>query len=156
MLNGLTLNCVRLYKLLKQLQFKAPLVGLAIAFLMVSGCGKRKPPLPPLERVLKRVEISGFQRGDRVILSWKMPARNAQQGSILNISRADIYRLAEPLSSPLALSEEEFASRSTLVATLNIRDSDFGSKSLGYTDTLQFAGQAARLRYAIRFVNASG
>jgi fibronectin type 3 domain-containing protein len=85
-----------------------------------------------------------------------MPARNAPQGSVLNISRADVYRLAEPLLSPLTLSEEEFASRSTLVATLNIRDSDFGAKELSYADTLQFAGQAARLRYALRFVNASG
>jgi fibronectin type 3 domain-containing protein len=85
-----------------------------------------------------------------------MPARNASPGSVLHISRADIYRLAEPLSSPQALSEEEFASRSTLVATLNIRDTDFGAKELIFADTLQFAGQAARLRYAIRFVNASG
>jgi predicted phage tail protein len=120
------------------------------------SCGKRKPPLPPTERVIQRVEITGFQRGNQVILSWKMPARNASQNSLVNINRADIYRLAEPLSSPQGLSEEEFAARSTLVATLNIRESDFGLKTLNYTDTLQFAGQPARLRYAIRFVNASG
>jgi hypothetical protein len=125
---------------------------------MLTGlsCGKRKPPLPPKERVVQRVEITGFQRGNQVILSWKMPEKNAPQGSTMNISRADVYRLAEPLSSPQNLSEEEFATRSTLVATLNIRDSDFDSKTLSYTDTLQFAGQAARLRYAIRFVNAAG
>jgi hypothetical protein len=91
-----------------------------------------------------------------VILSWKMPLRNASAGSVLNISRADIYRLAEPLSSPLGLSEEEFASRSTLVSTLDVSNTDFGGKELQYIDTLQFAGQPARLRYAIRFVNASG
>jgi hypothetical protein len=85
-----------------------------------------------------------------------MPTKNAPQGSLLNINRADIYRLAEPLSSPANISEEEFAARSTLVATLNIRDSDFDAKALSYSDTLQFAGQPARLRYAIRFVNASG
>ena len=46
---------------------------------MLTGlsCGKRKPPLPPKERVLQNVEITGFQRGNQVILSWKMPARNA-------------------------------------------------------------------------------
>ncbi|HUR98752.1 MAG TPA: hypothetical protein VMZ26_11860 [Pyrinomonadaceae bacterium] len=125
---------------------------------MLTGlsCGKRKPPLPPVERVLQRVEITGFQRGSQVILSWTMPSKNASQGSLLNISRADIYRLAEPLTSPSNISEEEFASRSTLVASLNIRESDFGVKSLSYSDALQFAGQPARLRYAIRFVNASG
>jgi hypothetical protein len=101
------------------------------------------------------VEISGFQRGNRVILSWTMPEKNASTTSVMNINRADIYRLAEPLNSPSGLSEEEFANRSTLIASLNIRDSDFG-KPLNYTDTLEFAGQAARLRYAIRFVNAAG
>ena len=120
------------------------------------SCGKRKPPQPPRERVAQRVEITGFQRGNQVILSWKMPARNAPAGNTLNIKRADIYRLAEPLTSPQGLSEGEFASRATLVATLDIGADDFAMKTLNYADSLQFAGQAARLRYAIRFVNSSG
>lgn len=85
-----------------------------------------------------------------------MPEKNAPPGSSLHINRADIYRLAEPLDAPQSISEEEFASRSTLVATLNIRESDFSSQMLSYTDTLQFARQAARLRYAIRLVNDAG
>ena len=158
MLNSSTLNDIRLSKLLKHLQFKAPLACLTLAFLIggICGCGKRKPPLPPMERVVQRVDISALQRGDRVVLSWKMPARNAPTESILNISRADVYRLAEPLNSPLALSEEEFAGRSTLIASLKIEDSDFGLKPMAFTDKLEFAGQPVRLRYALRFVNASG
>jgi hypothetical protein len=156
MLNALSLNHIRLSIYFKHSVVKAPLALLALALLMSLSCGKRKPPLPPVERVAQRVEISGFQRGSQVILSWKMPARNAPDGSVLNIDRVDIYRLAEPLSSPLSLSEEEFASRSVLVATVSIKDSDFALKTMSYTDTLQFAGQAARLRYAIRFVNKSG
>src|SRR5215203_5255101 len=135
---------------------KAPLALIAVVLLIGLSCGKRKPPQPPEEKVAQRVEITGFQRGNQVVLSWTMPAKNAQKGSLLNIDRADVYRLAEPLSSPPTLSEEEFASRSTLVASLKIRDSDFEAKALSYSDTLQFAGQAARLRYAIRFVNSSG
>jgi hypothetical protein len=148
-----------LHNLSRRIKLPAPKAALAlIAVVLLTGlsCGKRKPPLPPRERVLQRVEISGFQRGNQVILSWKMPARNAPEGNTLNIKRADIYRLAEPLTSPQGLSEEEFAARSTLVATLNITDTDFGLKTLNYADALQFAGQAARLRYAIRFVNSSG
>ena len=147
------------YKLSTQLKLvtaKAPLALLTLALLMSLSCGKRKPPLPPTERVVQRVEISGFQRGSQVILSWTMPEKNAPAASSLHITRADIYRLAEPIGAPRAISEEEFASRSTLVATLNIRESDFGNKTLSYSDVLQFAGQAARLRYAIRLVNASG
>lgn len=120
------------------------------------GCGKRGLPVPPKEGVLQRVEISGFQRGNQIILSWKMPPRNAPKGKVTNISRADIYRLAEPLNAPLQISEEEFSNRSTLIAALSINDADFKAKELLYKDTLEFAGQAARLRYAIRFVNASG
>ena len=150
------LNGLRLSKFVKPIYAKAPIALLALAVLMTLGCGKRRAPQPPRERVLQRVEITGFQRGNQIVLSWRMPARNASKGSVLNISRADIYRLAEPQTSPLTLSEEEFASRSLLVASLSISDADFGLKPMTYTDTLQFAGQPARLRYALRFVNASG
>jgi hypothetical protein len=157
MLNFFTSRTLKHAHLLKHLSPLSIAVVLALAFIAFSSaCGKRKPPLPPIERVLQRVDISGFQRGDRVILSWKMPARNAPAGSILNINRADIYRLAEPLTSPLSLSEEEFASRSTLIAAVKITDNDFGLKTLSYTDQLEFAGQPVRLRYALRFVNSAG
>ena len=145
-----------LSKLLKRTIYKAPTALLALVLLSGLSCGKRRAPLPPVERVAQRVEASAFQRGNRVILSWKMPARNAPDGSVLNISRADVYRLAEPLDSPLTLSEEEFASRSVVVATIPIKETDFALNTLTYSDTLQFAGQAARLRYAVRLVNASG
>lgn len=141
---------------LKHLAVKAPLALLALAALCAAGCGKRGAPVPPRERVLQRVEISGFQRGSQVILSWKMPARNASTSSVLNISRADIYRLAEPVNSPLQISEEEFSSRSNLIATMPITSADFAMKTILYKDTLAFAAQPARLRYAIRFVNAAG
>lgn len=142
---------------LKRIAVKAGIAALALSVLSIAGaCGKRKPPLPPTERVLQRAEVGGFQRGNQVILNWKMPMANAPQGSVLHISRADVYRLTERLDAPQSLSEEEFASRSLIVATIPLTNSDFGGKTLQYTDTLQFAGQAARLRYAIRFVNASG
>ena len=156
MLNSSFLSQHTLSTLVKLQRSKAPLALIALVSLIGLSCGKRKPPLPPRERVAQRVEISGFQRGNQVILSWKMPARNAAEGNTLHINRADIYRLAEPLTSPQGLSEGEFASRSTLIATLDIGDDDFGMKTLNYADTLQFAGQAARLRYAIRFANSSG
>jgi hypothetical protein len=85
-----------------------------------------------------------------------MPARNASKGDILNISRIDIYRLVEPATSPLQLSEEEFANRSSLIAAIRVTDGDFGLQTLTHRDTLEFAGQPARIRYAIRLVNASG
>lgn len=126
-------------------------------FLLAVGCGKRGLPVPPGERVKQRVEISGFQRGNQVILSWQMPRRNAEKGNVQNIARIDVYRLAEPQTAPQRISEEEFANRSTLITVIPVTDADFGpNKRLQYKDTLQFAGQAARLRYAVRLVNGSG
>jgi fibronectin type 3 domain-containing protein len=103
------------------------------------------------------VEIAGFQRGNQVILSWRMPTRNAKKGNVQNIARVDIYRLAEPITAPHQISEEDFSNRATLITVMPIDDDDFGAnKTLQYKDVLQFAGQPARLIYAVRLVNASG
>ncbi|HEX8636564.1 MAG TPA: hypothetical protein VF692_00765, partial [Pyrinomonadaceae bacterium] len=74
----------------------------------------------------------------------------------MNINRADIYRLVEPVTSNLTLSEEEFANRANLIAAIPISEKDFALQRLSYDDILEFAGQPVRLRYALRFVNSSG
>ncbi|MEJ7860053.1 MAG: fibronectin type III domain-containing protein [Pyrinomonadaceae bacterium] len=135
---------------------KAHIVIICFAVFINLNCGKRKPPLPPFERVNQRVEIEGIQKGDKITLTWTMPPRNATGGSVLKIARADIYRLTEPLNEPLTLSEEEFAASNTLIGSLPISENDFAKKRLSYVDTLDFTGQPARLRYAVRFVNESG
>lgn len=135
---------------------KAALAFTFCALLIFIGCGKRKPPLSPIERVEQKATITAFQRGNQILISWRMPARNADDASLLNINRADIYRLVEPLESNLTLSEEEFASRSNLIATVPISEKGFEMQRLTYTDTLEFAGQPVRLRYALRFANSSG
>lgn len=124
--------------------------------LMVAACGKRGDPVPPRDRVSQKATISGFQRGNRIRIDWKMPQNNAGKGSILNIDRIDIYRLAEPVTSSQALSEAEFASRAQTIATLRINDDDFGGKTLSYDDSIEFSSQGVRLRYAVRFANAAG
>lgn len=121
------------------------------------GCGKRRPPLPPIERVQQRTELlSGAQQGNEVILSWPAPQRNAPDSSVQSIRRIDVYRLAEKPGAPLALTEEEFAARSTLVGSVTYEQIQTAGETLTYRDTLELAGQPTRLRYAIRYVNASG
>src|SRR5215204_2551555 len=128
------------------------------AFLLViSGCGKRRPPLPPVERVQQRTELlSGVQRGNQVTLSWPAPLRNAPDSSVQSIRRIDVYRLAEKPGAPLALTEEEFSNRATLVGSLTFEQIQTAGDTLTYRDALELGGQPTRLRYAIRYVNASG
>ncbi len=128
------------------------IVGVALA-----GCGKRRPPLPPLENVPQRTELlSGVQRGNQVILSWPALLRNAPASSVQSIRRIDIYRLAEKPTAPLPLTEEEFATRSTLIGSIPYETISAADQTISYFDTLELAGEPTRLRYALRYVNAAG
>ena len=130
---------------------------LIVGVFLVAGCGKRRPPQPPVERVQQRTELlSGTQQGNEVILSWPAPPRNAPDSSVQSIRRIDVYRLAERPGAPLALTEEEFAARSTLVGSVTYEQIQTAGDTLTYRDVLELAGQPTRLRYALRYVNASG
>lgn len=135
---------------------KAALVFINFALLITLGCGKRKPPLPPVEKTASRIEISGIQRGKNILLTWNLSNQNTRNEKSFKIIRTDIYRLLEPAASSLILTEEEFSSRSTLIATVPVVVSDVQNGQQNYSDTLEFAGQSARLRYAVRFVNSAG
>src|SRR5439155_26212319 len=133
------------------------LLGIALLLLFATGCGKRRPPQPPIERVQQRTELlSGVQRGNQVLLSWPAPLRNAPNSSVQSIRRIDVYRLAEKPNAPLPLTEEEFAARSNLIGSVPYAEIQKAGDELTYTDTLELAGQPTRLRYAVRYVNASG
>ena len=128
-----------------------------VALAFIPGCGKRRPPLPPVERVQQRTEfLSGAQQGNEVILSWPAPQRNAPDSSVQSIRRIDVYRLAEKPGTPLGLTEDEFAARATLVGSVTFEQIQTAGDTLTYRDTLELAGQPTRLRYAVRYVNASG
>jgi hypothetical protein len=125
--------------------------------LCLLNCGKRRPPLPPVERVQQRTELlSGVQRGNQVILSWPAPRRNAPDESVQSIRRIDVYRLAEKPRAPLGLTEEEFSTRSILIGSVTFDEIKSSPEFLTYTDTLELAGEPTRLRYAVRYVNAAG
>lgn len=123
--------------------------------LSLSACGKRRPPLPPVERVPQRTELlSGVQRGNQVILSWPAPRRNAGDESVQSIRRIDVYRLAEGINDPLPLTEEEFSARSTLIGSVPFEQIS-QTTTITYTDELSLT-EPVRLRYAVRYVNAAG
>ena len=121
-----------------------------------SGCGKRAAPTPPLETVAQRVQLSGFQRGGQIHLVWTLTAQAPAVFSVARVARVDVYRLAQAPEAPNSLTEEEFAARSTLIASIPTQNDKGAEKRMIYRDQLEFAGQPVKLRYAIRFVNASG
>jgi hypothetical protein len=110
-----------------------------------------------VENIPQRTELlSGVQRGNRVILSWPAPRRNASDESVQSIRRADVYRLAEAVSDPLPLTEEEFSARSTLIGSVSFEQSgQTAAGTISYTDELSLT-EPVRLRYAVRYVNAAG
>lgn len=150
---SLNLTCLN-----KRFPSKAALAFIVFALLsFYIGCGKRKAPQPPAEKVSQRVEIKGFQQGNKVNLVWALPAQqNVSDSSVSSIKQVDVYRLAEPVDAPASLTEEDFASRSTLIGSVTISSEDLARPQITYTDSLEFAGQAVKLRYAVRFVNAAG
>jgi hypothetical protein len=126
------------------------------AALISNGCGKRRPPLPPVESVPQRTELlSGVQRGNQIILVWPAPRRNAPDESVQSIRRIDIFRLAEAFEDPLSLTEEEFSARSTLIGSVPFETIRRATESVTYVDELTLR-EPVRLRYAVRYVNASG
>ena len=129
------------------------LVPSALTF---AGCGKRRPPQPPVESVPQRTELlSGVQRGNQVILSWPAPRRNASDESVQSIRRVDVYRLAEAIDDPLPLTEEEFSARANLIGSVTNEQIEQAADTLAYTDELSLS-EPVRLRYAVRYVNAAG
>ncbi|HYP00580.1 MAG TPA: hypothetical protein VER76_10360 [Pyrinomonadaceae bacterium] len=132
------------------------LLTLLLVLSLSAACGKRRPPLPPVENVPQRTELlSGVQRGNQVILSWPAPRRNASAGSVQSIRRIDIYRVAESTDDPLPLTEEEFSTRATLIGSVPYASIERATENLTYQDTLTLT-EPVRLRYALRYVNATG
>lgn len=132
------------------------LIGLC-ALSLAPTCGKRRPPLPPIERIPQRTEaLTGIQRGNEITLMWPAPLRNAGEGSVQSIRRVDVYRVAEKLDAPLPMTEDQFEARATLIGSVSYEDIKNGGATLTYTDRLELASDAARLRYAIRYVNSAG
>jgi fibronectin type 3 domain-containing protein len=135
---------------------RAILLLLILAALCSSGCGKRRPPLPPVESVPQRTELlSGVQRGNQIMLVWPAPRRNAPDESVQSIRRIDVFRLAEAFDDPLSLTEEEFSARATLIGSVPFESIRGADDSITYVDELTLR-EPVRLRYAVRYVNASG
>ena len=61
-------------------------------FILLPGCGRKGPPLPPFVRTpIAPGELSAARRGDSVDLKFIVPSSNTDQTRPANIERIDIY-----------------------------------------------------------------
>lgn len=124
-------------------------VLIVLTLLINYGCGKRRPPLPPAaSRPANQTGFTVSQQGTRIALS--IPLKYSNAGS--RPRQIDVFRLAESTNSPLFLTEDEFASRSTQVGSIQLSDVPTETEAV-FFDVITPTAQTRRLRYAVRFVN---
>ena len=74
------------------------LTPITLALLIVlSGCGKEGPPLPPEIRVAERTsDLTAFQEGDEAVLKWSYPSLTTNGDSLTAIESIQIWRATLP------------------------------------------------------------
>jgi hypothetical protein len=71
------------------------------AFVASSACGKKGPPLPPLNRVpAAPSEFVAMRRADRVDIQLKVPDANTDGTRPANIVRVEVYGYTGPAETP--------------------------------------------------------
>ncbi|HKC86005.1 MAG TPA: hypothetical protein VKG02_08540 [Blastocatellia bacterium] len=134
------------------LRLSVPLSLFLSVFL--AACGKVGAPLPPLKRdTLRTQELSVEQRGAHLILSF--PFRRTPKTPL---QRVDVYRLIEPLDAPMALTEETFSERASVVYSIMADDIPLERSGIVWNDALNLKGeqQNKRYRYAVRMFDTAG
>lgn len=74
------------------------LTPITLAVLIVlSGCGKEGPPLPPEIRVAERTtDLTAFQEGDDAVLQWSYPSLTTSGDSLTAIEAIQVWRATLP------------------------------------------------------------
>ena len=74
------------------------LTPITLAVLIVlSGCGKEGPPLPPEIRVAQRTsDLTAFQEGDDAVLKWSYPSLTTSGDSLTAIEAIQVWRATLP------------------------------------------------------------
>jgi hypothetical protein len=85
--------------------------------LLVSGCGKKGPPLPPFVRVPAAVgQLAAHRVGDEVIINFTLPTQNIDQSTPISLARVDLYAYTGR-SAPPAARFPEVADRIAVLET---------------------------------------
>ena len=139
---------------------KVPLGQLLLAvggLIWVTGCASIGPPEPPsLELPKPPSDLRAMRKGDKVTLSWTVPARTTDRQSVRYLGETRICRGLDPALSECGAPVGEVAPEKLATA-----DKSPGQKvAATYTDVLSAElaprDPAAELTYAVEVLNASG
>jgi len=88
------------------------------ACLIVGGCGKKGPPLPPLVKLpVAPSDVTAVRRADTVDLQLTIPSANTDSSRPANVARVDVYGL----TGPATVSEAVVLKQGTRVASLTVK-----------------------------------
>jgi hypothetical protein len=85
---------------------------------VIAGCGKKGPPLPPLVKIpVAPGEMTAERRAARVDLRFLVPATNTDGTRPANIERVDVYAA----TSATALTSDQILKLGTKVASVDVK-----------------------------------
>jgi len=88
-----------------------------VLILLVAGCGKKGPPLPPFVRVPAGVgQLAAHRVGDDVIINLALPKENIDKSTPISLGRVDVYAYTGR-SAPPAARFPEVADRVAMLET---------------------------------------
>jgi len=92
------------------------------AFLVVTACGKKGPPMPPLVRLpAAPPDLVAERRGNTVDLKFTVPSTNTDGTRPANVSRAEVYAITLPASTAPPLTDDQIVKLGTRVATVPVK-----------------------------------
>jgi predicted small lipoprotein YifL len=90
----------------------------AAALISTSACGKKGPPLPPLNRVpAAPADFAATRRADRVDIQLTIPAANTDGTRPANIVRVDVYAY----TGPAAITDDQIWRLGTRLASFPVK-----------------------------------
>ena len=85
---------------------------------ILSACGKKGPPLPPLVKIPSApVEFTADRRATTVDLQLTVPSSNTDNSRPANIERVDVYAITAPPS----ITDDQLLKRGTRVASVDVK-----------------------------------
>ena len=93
-------------------------ISVLIVVSVISGCGQKGPPLPPIIRTPLAPIIKADRRGSEIQLSLTVPSANIDGSRPANIARIDIYAVN---GAAAKMTDLEIMKKGTKVASVPVK-----------------------------------